>query len=155
MSDIDEKFVESELKGRTLQIYWHFLRYGNKPIGVRKIQRALDLSSPSVAFHHLEKLRRLGLLEKKITGDYLLAQKVKVGVLKQFIGFGRFMLPRYLFYAVFFTTMFLSYLVMYPQNFTPHNFVALIFGASSCLILWYETIRVYRQAPSRNGNKLF
>lgn len=148
MPDIDEKFVESQLKGRTLHVYWHFLRYGNKPIGARKIQRALDLSSPSVAFHHLEKLRRLGLLEKKITGDYLLAQKVKVGVLKQFIGLGRFMLPRYLFYAVLFTTMFLSYLVMYPQTLTSHNFVALIFGASSCSILWYETIRVYRQAPS-------
>ena len=148
MSDLDEKFIESELKGKTLYVYWHFLRHGGKPIGVRKIQRTLDFSSPSVAFHHLEKLRRLGVLEKKITGDYVLAQRVKVGVLKQFIGFGRLMLPRYLFYAVLFTTMFLAYLGTYPQTFTPHNFVALIFGLSSCLVLWYETVRVYRQVPS-------
>ncbi len=148
MSDLNEKYIESELKGRTLHVYWHFLRYGDRPIGVRKIQRALDFSSPSVAFHHLEKLRRLGLLEKKITGDYVLSQRVKVGVLKQFIGFGRLMLPRYLFYAVFFTTMFLAYLGAYPQTFTPHNVIALIFGLLSCLVLWYETFLVYRQAPS-------
>ncbi len=144
----DEKHIESELKGRSLRVYWHFLRYGSRHIGVRELQRAMGLSSPSVAFHHLEKLRRLGLLEKEITGDYFLVQRVKVGVLKQFIGIGRLMLPRYLFYAVLFTTMLIAYLGSYPQTFSLHNFVALIFGFLSCLVLWYETVRVYRQAPS-------
>ena len=148
MAELDEKYIESELKGRTLHVYWHFLRYGSEPIGVRELQRALGLSSPSVAFHHLEKLRRLGLLDKKVTGDYILVQTLKVGVLKQFIGLGRLMLPRYLFYAVLFTTMFLAYLILYSQSLSPHNVIALIFGFLSCLILWYETIRVYRQAPS-------
>ena len=143
----DENYIESELKGRTLQIYWHFLRFGKKPIGVRELQRALNLSSPSVAFHHLEKLRRLGLLQKKITGDYYLVQKVKVGILKQFIGLGKLLLPRYLFYAILFTTMLVSYLILYNQTLSFHNIVALIFGASSCLILWYETFRILKQIP--------
>ncbi len=60
-----EKVLESELKGVTLRVYWHILGVDNKEnIGVRQIQRGLGLSSPSVALHHLEKLRTLGLLEK-------------------------------------------------------------------------------------------
>ncbi len=148
MAELDERDIESELKGRTLHVYWHFLRYVGKPIGVRELQRALNLSSPSVAFHHLEKLRRLGLLEKDVTGDYILVHRVKVGVLKQFIGFGRLLLPRYLFYAILFTTMFGAYLAFYPQTFTYHNLIALIFGGLSSLVLWFETVRVYMQAPS-------
>lgn len=143
----DEDYIESELKGRTLQVYWHFLSLGKKSVGVRELQRALNLSSPSVAFHHLEKLRRLGLLQKKITGDYHLVQKVKVGVLKQFIGLGKLLLPRYLFYAIFFTTMLVSYLIIYDQTLSLHNIVALIFGTSSSLILWYETFRILKQVP--------
>ncbi|MCW4032296.1 MAG: hypothetical protein NWF08_02770 [Candidatus Bathyarchaeota archaeon] len=143
----DEDHIETQLKGRTLQIYWHFLSLGKKSIGVRELQRALNLSSPSVAFHHLEKLRRLGLLQKKITGDYYLVQKVKVGILKQFIGLGKLLLPRYLFYAIFFTTILVSYLIIYDQSLSFHNVVALIFGASSCLILWYETFRILKQIP--------
>jgi hypothetical protein len=143
----DEGYIESELKGRTLQVYWHFLGLGKKSVGVRELQRALNLSSPSVAFHHLEKLRRLGLLQKKITGDYYLVQKVKVGILKQFIGLGKLLLPRYLFYAIFFTTMLVSYLIIYDQTLSLHNIVALIFGTSSSLILWYETFRILKQVP--------
>jgi predicted DNA-binding transcriptional regulator len=147
LTDLDEGFVESELKGKTLNVYWHLLRHGSKPMGVRDLQRTLGFSSPSVAFHHLEKLRRLGLLEKNLTGEYVLTQRVRVGVLKQFIGVGRLMLPRYLFYAVFFTAMLTGYLAAYPQTLTLHNIAALIFGAASCLVLWYETVRVYRQMP--------
>lgn len=148
MSDIDEKILESELRGKTLRVYWHFVRYGGKAIGVREVQRALGFSSPSVASHHLEKLSRLGLLEKKITGEYVLAEDVKVGVLKQFIRLGSLMLPRYLFYAVLFTTMLLAYIALYAQTLSVHNIVALIFGLLSCSFLWYETYRIFKQAPS-------
>ena len=61
MQEDKERLVESELKGVTLRVYWHILGSENKEnIGVRRIQRELGLSSPSVALHHLEKLRTLG-----------------------------------------------------------------------------------------------
>src|SRR3989442_5814593 len=57
----------------TLRVYWRILGLDkNERIGVRSIQRALGLSSPSVASHHLEKLKTLGLLEKDATGEYRL-----------------------------------------------------------------------------------
>jgi len=81
-----EKIIESELKGVTLRVYWHILGSKKQVVGVRPVQRALGLSSPSVALHHLEKLRGLGLLEKDSTGEYHLIEQVKVGVLQNFVG---------------------------------------------------------------------
>lgn len=58
------------------------------------------------------------------------------------------MLPRYLFYAVMFTSMLLTYLLVYPQSLSNvHNAVALLFGALTCLVLWYEAYQVYRATP--------
>lgn len=140
--------IESELKGKTLLVYWYFLRQGDGGIVVRAVQRALNFSSPSVASHHLEKLRRLGLLDKNSIGEYRLVGEVKVGLLRFFVRLGRVMLPRYLFYAVMFSCMLLAYLIVYPQSLSNvHNLVALIFGAAACAIFWYETIKVHREAP--------
>ena len=148
MAERDLSHIESELKGKTLLVYWYFFRKGDKSIGVRAVQRALDFSSPSVAFHHMEKLRRLGLLDKNPLGEYRLVGEVKVGLLRHFVRWGRIMLPRHLFYSVMFTCMIVTYLIVYPQSLSNvHNLVALIFGVVSCIIFWYETIRIHREAP--------
>jgi predicted DNA-binding transcriptional regulator len=137
--------IESELKGKTLQIYWYMLRSPGSHVGVREIQRALHLSSPSVAAHHLEKLVTMGLVDKTRTGEYYITQEVKVGLLRFFTRLGRFLVPRYLFYSVWFTTMLITYLVFYRNH--EYNTIALIFGTLASLILWLETIRLWRQKP--------
>ena len=143
-----ERVLESELKGVTLRVYWHILGAGNKEsIGVRQIQRELGLSSPSVALHHLEKLRTLGLLEKGITGDYSLVGQVKVGVLKNFVGLLGILVPRYLFYSTMFTVMLVLYPVLYPPNFSAHNVMAFVFGGAAVGVSWTETFRVWRMRP--------
>ena len=143
-----EKVLESELKGVTLRIYWHILGVDNKEnIGVRRIQRELGLSSPSVALHHLEKLRTLGLLEKGVTGDYRLVGQVKVGVLKNFVGLLGILVPRYLFYSTMFTVMLVLYPVLYPPNFSVHNVMAFVFGGAAVGVSWTETFRVWRMRP--------
>jgi len=143
-----EKVLESELKGVTLRVYWHILGVDNKEnIGVRQIQRELGLSSPSVALHHLEKLRTLGLLEKGVTGDYRLVGQVKVGVLKNFVGLLGILVPRYLFYSTMFTVMLVLYPVLYPPNFSAHNVMAFVFGGAAVGVSWTETFRVWRMRP--------
>jgi len=139
--------IESELKGKTLQIYWYMLRSPGKHVGVREIQRALRLSSPSVAAHHLEKLVRLSLVDKTRTGEYYITQEVKVGLLRFFTRLGRYLVPRYLFYSIWFTTMLIIYITFYPPDWTIHNLVAMIFGTLATLILWLETLRLWRQKP--------
>jgi len=139
--------IESELKGKTLLVYWYFLKSPTSAVGVREIQRSLGFSSPSVAAHHLEKLIALGLIGKTNTGEYFLVQEVKVGMLKLFTKMGRFMVPRYLFYSIFLTTMLIFYIIFYGHTLEVHNLVALIFGISSSLILWYETFRLWKERP--------
>ena len=139
--------IESELKGKTLLIYWHLLKSSGTQVGVRQIQRSLHLSSPSVAAHHLEKLISLGLVDKSRTGEYYLTQEVKVGLLRFFTRLGSFLIPRYLFYSVWFSTMLIVYLIFYGHNGSVHNLVAIIFGALANLILWLETVRLWREKP--------
>ena len=149
-SDLAE--IESQLKGKTLQIYWYLLRDPDSSVGVRQVQRALGLSSPSVASHHLDKLLSLGLVEKTIRGEYLLNQEIKVGLLKFFSRMGKFLVPRHLFYAVWLSTMFAIYVVvynfvLYQPTFSVHNLAALLFGSVASIILWLETIRLWREKP--------
>ena len=142
-----ERIIESELKGVTLRVYWHILASRKQAIGVRPIQRALGLSSPSVALHHLEKLRELGLLEKDSTGEYHLLEQVKVGVLQGFVGVLGFLLPRYLFYSTMFTVMLMLYPIIYRPDLSVHNVMALIFGTVAVLVSWNETWRAWRLRP--------
>jgi len=144
--------IESQLKGKTLQIYWYMLRDPNSSVGVREVQRALELSSPSVAAHHLDKLLSLGLVEKSIRGEYSVNQEVKVGILKFFSRMGRFLVPRHLFYAIWLSTMFAIYLivynlVLYQPTGSVHNLAALLFGVVANAVLWIETVRLWREKP--------
>jgi len=140
--------IESQLKGKTLLVYWFILRSPSSSVGVREIQRTLGFSSPSVAAHHLEKLLSLGLVEKTLTGEYVLTREVKVGVLKFFMRLGRFIIPRYLFYSVWFSTMLIVYLGLYGHSGGIHNIIAIIFGLAACTILWFETIRLWMEKPT-------
>lgn len=146
MSDkeTDLSRAESELRGSTLRVYWYLFKKG-KGVGVREVQRALGMSSPSTALHHLDKLRELGLIEKDRFGQYVMLKEVKVGVLRFFMRLGTLVLPRYLFYAVFFSTSLLIYL--YREGFTGsvHNVMALIFGLSGAAVCWYETVRIWSE----------
>ena len=147
MQEDRERIIESELKGVTLRVYWHILGSRTKIIGVRPVQRALGLSSPSVALHHLEKLRALGLLEKDPTGEYHLVSQVKVGILRNFVGLLGLLIPRYLFYSTMFTAMLILYPIIYPPNFSPHNIMAFVFGISAVVVSWNETFRAWRMRP--------
>ena len=145
--EFDLAFLESELKGKTLLVYWYLLQQPTHSVGVREVQRALSFSSPSIAVHHLQKLQDLGLVEKKGTGEYVLEEEVKVGILRFFTRMGHFLVPRYLFYSVLFTTMLTMYLVLcYIGQIMP-SFYAMIFGGIALLVFWVEAIRLWRARP--------
>ena len=143
----DLSFLESEMKGKTLLVYWYLLQQPTRTVGVREVQRSLNFSSPSIAVHHLQKLENLGLVEKKGTGEYVLQQEVKVGILRFFMHMGSFLVPRYLFYSVLFTTMLTTYVaICYVAQVLP-SFYALAFGLLALLIFWVETVRLWRARP--------
>jgi biotin operon repressor len=147
LSSEDETRLEYELRGKAWRVYWFLLKNG-RPVSVREVQRALHYSSPSVAQHHLEQLRSLGLVEKQnVGGDYALVGEVKIGVLRHFVKLGRLLFPRYFFYAVFSTTFYLAYLIVLVQTWTRENIFIAVFGAVVSIIFWYEAFRIWRLRP--------
>jgi len=144
-TELDEENVASNLKGNTLRVYWHLLRSSDGVVKVRETQRSLGFSSPALAVYHLEKLAELGLV-KKVRGEYHLAKVVNVGVLKQFMKIGTFVLPRYTLYATLFTTLLLFYLSQL-REISFYSVFALLFGILATGILWYETVKIWRQKP--------
>jgi DNA-binding transcriptional ArsR family regulator len=139
--------LESELKGKTLLVYWYLMQQPTHTVGVREVQRALGFSSPSIAVHHLEKLQDLGLVEKRGTGEYVLEEEVKVGILRFFMHMGRFLVPRYLFYSVLFSTMLSAYFALCLVGQIVPSFYALTFGLIGVVIFWVETFRLWRARP--------
>ncbi|MCK4477717.1 hypothetical protein KAU88_04230 [Candidatus Bathyarchaeota archaeon] len=143
--EFDEENVASQLKGNTLRVYWHVLRSPNDTVGARETQRELGFSSPALAVYHLDKLVDLELVEK-IRGEYRLLKKVNVGILRQFIRVGMFILPRYLLYAMLFTTLLIFYITQ-VRMFDFYSVFALVFGVLGTGIMWYETFRIWHQRP--------
>jgi len=148
-SDERRKIAESQLKGNTLRVYVYVVTH--KKTGVREIQRALLFSSSSLAQYHLAKLVDLGLIEEN-GGEYFAAEQIRVDVLKDFLKFGTFIVPRFAFYAVFFTiiTTFLSFVVLVDQGVgsTPSIefwFVGLLI--LGCAVFWYEALRAWLKGP--------
>jgi hypothetical protein len=145
VTSFDDETIASQLRGNTLRVYWALMNSEDGVIGVRELQRRLDFSSPALAAYHLNKLEDLGLVSKE-RGDYRLVREVRVGILKQFIKLGTFMLPRYILYAIMFTTL-LIFFVSQLKEVSFYSVFALVFGVLGTVILWYETIRGWRQKP--------
>jgi DNA-binding transcriptional ArsR family regulator len=115
-------------------------------VGVREVQRAIGMSSPSVASHHLTKLESLELIEKNPDNSYQLKNLVKVGVLQNFIMFRGLVLPRYSFVAMFFSVYTLAYFVLTYGN--PlglfDRYIGLGIGIVGAIFAWYETYRLWK-----------
>ena len=138
--------VRSKLKGTTLRVYWHLLRKG-KITSIRRLQRDLGFSSPSVASYHLEKLMDMDLVKKNVMGDYELKKTVSLEVLDSFVRISHLMIPRYLFYSTFFFILVIVFMVGYGSSLSLQGFFALFFGLSGLTITGYETWRHWRLEP--------
>ena len=141
----DEIAIESELRGTTLRVYWYMLSQ-DESVGVREVQRAVGMSSPSVASHHLSKLVSWELVEQLPDNSYEVSRVVKVGVLKNFIDFrGRF-LPRYVFVAIFFSAYTIAYLALtlIAQPGLFDRFIGIAIGVIGALFAWIESVRLWK-----------
>jgi len=61
--------------------------------------RGANLSSPSVAYWHLQKLENSGLLQKNGAGEYIVKEKTNIS---GHIWIGRNLVPRLMCYSLFF-----------------------------------------------------
>lgn len=87
-----------EPEGTTLNVYSFVVKKG-KPVGPREAMRGANLSSPSVAYWHLQKLENAGLLQKNRAGEYVVKEKTSIS---GHIWIGRNLVPRLMLYSLFF-----------------------------------------------------
>ena len=145
MISLNEEEIVSKLKGNTLRVYWGLLSSEDGVVGVRALQRDLGFSSPALAAYHLNKLVDFGLAVND-RGDYRLVREVKVGVLKQFIKLGSFLLPRYVLYASMFST-FLVYLLLRFDEVSFYSVYGLAVSLLATGVSWFEAFRMWHQKP--------
>ena len=93
-----------KLSGTRLQIVQCLTKSDNRTLGVRDIQRQLNLSSVSLADYHLTKLLEMKLVEKTKTNKYRLTQLLPVGEFENHILIKNKLIPKYSFYLVFIFT---------------------------------------------------
>jgi DNA-binding transcriptional ArsR family regulator len=133
-----EEQSKEVLKGTTLEVY-RFLLKSTKPVGIRELQRALNLSSSSVATYHLSKLEDAGLLKRQEGGfsvnKFLLENSIKIS---------RFLVPRYFFYSIFaLAVLILELTVMTPASLYREYVFSVIATAVFVFFFVYETVKTW------------
>ncbi|MGA3192342.1 MAG: ArsR family transcriptional regulator [Candidatus Bathyarchaeia archaeon] len=123
------------LTGNTAKVYRYAIKQ-RKPVGVREVQRALKLSSPTLAAYHLDKLEEAGLLKQ--TSDGYIVEKL---VLENFVRLRQLLLPKYLFYfAVFASAVLFQTTLFRPSQLTREYLFSTSMLALAAAYFAYETI---------------
>jgi len=126
------------LRGLTLKVY-RFILKNNKPVGIREVQRALKLSSPTLALYHINKLEEAGLVKKHLNG--YVADRI---FLENFVRLKRALIPRYFFYTVFFIAALTILTIFFKPHILTRDYV---FSLATILIATvmsvYETIKAF------------
>jgi len=131
------------LRGLTLKVY-RFILKNDRPVGIREVQRALNLSSPTLALYHINKLEEAGLVKKEL-GGYV-ADKV---ILENLVRFRRVLIPRNFFYTVFLITSLVMLAVFLRPPMLTREYVfslGVITVATAASV--YETIKAFSQGVS-------
>lgn len=134
MSSINDEDV---LRGKTMRVYRYVLK-NRKPTGVREVQRALKFSSPRLASYHLNKLEDAGLVKKTIDG--YVVERV---FLQHSVRLWSLLVPRYLFYSVFFVVAIIVQLTLFKPSSMGRDYVfGLVVILIASLFFLYETFRI-------------
>jgi hypothetical protein len=133
-----EKTLTKEVVGTTFSVYVHMLRV--KSSSAREVYHTMGMSSPWLASYHLDKLHKLKLAKKDPNGVYH-ANPKHFGILRSFIVTGEWIVPRTLFYALFFLAASVFFLFSLPRNL---NITIFVFSLIPLTLIIIETILFYR-----------
>jgi DNA-binding transcriptional ArsR family regulator len=130
---------KDELEGITLNVYLYAVKKG-APVGPRDVVKGANLSSPSVAYRHLEKLEDLGLLQKNEYGEYVVKRKARIS---GYMWLGKRVVPKMLIYGVIFMVVLLWELYALVTHYEVENyefkvfFLFLILITASAMALFF------------------
>ena len=139
MASVDRPDPDA-LKGTTLKVYRYLFKLG-KPAGVRDIQRALDLSSSSVAEYHVKKLLQIGLIREDQDG-YVVDRSVWQNMIRM----RRTVIPFQAFFVVLFAAAVAVMLTVLRTEPSEGYTFGLAIVLIALVLSLYETLRSVRQS---------
>jgi hypothetical protein len=86
--------------------------------------KGAHLSSPSVAYRHLQKLEDLGYLQKNSYGEYITKEKAR---LRGYLWVGSRLMPKMLVYSLIFLGILIAELVVLALHYSVENYSFKIF----------------------------
>ena len=134
------------IKGNTVRVYLFVLKNG--PCELREVQRALKLSTPSLAFYHLSRLVESGVVSRTEDGRYVVVADISADLLDGYVKFGRRIIPQLFFLTLIFTIILAYYLYLVWGLPLDTDDVVTIIYSMSIIALWYETIKIWRRLSS-------
>jgi hypothetical protein len=134
--------ASKEITGNTLRIYLHLVTHG--PCELREVQRGLGLSTPSLASYHLNRLIGASYVKQDRDGKYFAIKEASIEILEGYTRIGTTLVPQILFFTIFFTILitFFSYQTINSSGFTIYLVAT---SLAMVILLWYETIRLWRR----------
>lgn len=125
------------LVGTTRIVYRHLYKAG-RPLGIREVQKGLDLSSPSVAQYHIRKLLQAGLVKEE-GGGYVVDKNVFENVIR----IRRSVIPIQVAYSSFYATMLVALFVLFnkPGLDSPLFIFAFVAIVSAMALFAYQAIK--------------
>jgi hypothetical protein len=112
-----------ELTGITLSVYLYVAKKGN-PVGPRDVVKGAHLSSPSVAYRHLEKLEEMGYLQKNDYGEYITKNRPPIS---GFVWAGKRLTPKMTVYSFIFLSILIVELLILVVHWEVENYEFKIF----------------------------
>ena len=142
---------KEELEGITLNVYLYVVKKG-KPVGPRDVMKGAHLSSPSVAYRHLQKLEDLGYLQKNNYGEYVTKDKASV---RGYTWIGRRIMPKMLFYSIIFLSILIVELIVLALHFSVENYPFKVFFLLLTLVTGFAmTVFIVEALRHRRRTKL-
>jgi len=112
-----------DLEGITLNVYLYVLKRG-KPVGPREVMKAANLSSPSVAYRHLQKLEDLEYLQKNEYGEYITKNRANV---QGYVWFANRLIPKMWRYSIIFLAILVAEAVILYIHYTVETYEFKVF----------------------------
>jgi hypothetical protein len=149
VDEASEDVLEERVGGErvTFRVYVFLLRVGQA--SVRDVFHECDLSSPSLALHHLEKLEGLKLARKDENGVYHVIAR-SFGVLRFFHRTGKWLLPRSFYYTIMYVALALACAFLLPPGMRE---VGLAFSAVGFSISLVDTLLFLKLISYRSRSR--
>ena len=131
------------ITGKTWSVYLYILT-SEKPQGVREIWRELNLSTPSLAQYHINKLLDMKVIESTLEGKYRANEVEHMGVLRGFVKMRGRLVPRLVFYSALLGGILFAYFLLWPFRWDFRDLIVLLITVLSISAFSFEAYNQYK-----------